>query len=57
MKTKKSIFTLLSGLLLTAALVSSPVFAGEGVKSGLDANDGHYSIFNMDPITHKLIGK
>ncbi|MCG8428846.1 MAG: hypothetical protein MI754_15940 [Chromatiales bacterium] len=48
MKAKKSIFALLSGLLLTAAITNSPVFA-DSVKSGLDMNDGPYTIFNVDP--------
>ena len=49
MKTKKSIFALLSGLLLTAAVISAPVFAGNAVESGLDSSDGPYTIFNIDP--------
>ena len=48
MKIKKTIYALLSGLLLSAALVGSPVFA-DTVKSGLEMNEGPYTIFNVDP--------
>ena len=48
MKAKKFVYALLSGLLLTAALVSAPVFA-DSVKSGLEMNEGPYTIFNQDP--------
>ena len=48
MKAKKTVYALLSGLLLAATLVGSPVFA-DTVKSGLEATDGPYTIFNQDP--------
>ena len=44
MKTKKTVFALLSGLLLTAALVGSPVFAAD---MDSDHSGAGYSIFNI----------
>ncbi|MCG8428200.1 MAG: hypothetical protein MI754_12660 [Chromatiales bacterium] len=50
MKSKKSIFALLFGLLLTATLIGSPVFAHGVLKSdGVYDPTMPHSIFNIPP--------
>ncbi len=46
----KKIYTLLSGLILTAAIFSAPVFAGMNIHdTGMDNTDTPFTIVNLDP--------